>query len=74
MCDFIATGTKGHSEAETIIDHLESLTSDTERVRSFHYTLLVPYTHIYVMINRFVANHLLEITLWNWLLLMITDK
>ena len=78
VCDFIMTGTKGHSESETITDHLESLTSDMERVRPFHYTRLVPmyivYTYVYVMINRFVANHLPETTLWNWLLLMITDK
>ena len=38
VCDS-ATGTQGHSESETITDHLESLASDIERVSKNCYNL-----------------------------------
>ena len=37
-------------------------------------SMYIVYTYMYIMIDRFVVNHLLETTLWNWLLLMITDR
>lgn len=57
------TGTEGHSESESITDHLESLASDIERVRKTKFNqsnYSHTYTHVFQLssIHVYTSHHM----------------